>query len=95
MVTVDHLSVLVHGKATVSITVKGKAHVKSCAPHVVGESLNVRGAAALIDVCAIGICPDHADFGSQRLKYGGRDHPGSTRSAVQAYLEGFEGVGGK
>ena len=65
LVAVDDMSFRIDREATVSVTVVRDADVRSMLEHSGDEILEVRAAAALIDVQAVGRCVNGHDMGAR------------------------------
>ena len=59
MVTSDDITLLVHAKATVSITVIGKTDVQPLLYHELLQTLNVGRTSIVVDVQTVGLCIDN------------------------------------
>ena len=80
-VAVDDLALFVHGEAAVRVAVEGEAGVQPVFHHILLQPLNVRGAAAGVDVHAVRLGVDDVRLGAERIEHGAADHP---RAAVRA-----------
>lgn len=68
MVASDHVTLLIHAQATVSITVIGKPDVQALFNHELLQTFNVGGIGIVIDIQTIWLCIDDVGVGSQCIE---------------------------
>ncbi len=95
LIAVHQLSLVVHRKAAVRITVIGKAQITALLQHVLLQCFNVGAAAVQVDVQAIGFIVDDMGICTQRIEYGLCTRAGGAIGAVQRHLHALEGLGGQ
>ena len=92
MVASDHVTLLIHAQATVSITVIGETNIQTLFHHKLLQTFNVGGIGIVIDIRTVGLCIDDVGVGSQRIENRLRDVSSTTVGAVQTHLDALEGV---
>ena len=68
MVASDHVTLLIHAQATVSIAVIGKTDVQALFNHELLYALDVGGIGIVIDIQTIWLCIDDVGVSTQRIE---------------------------
>lgn len=68
MVASDHVTLLIHAQATVSITVIGETNIQTLFHHKLLQTFNVGGIGIVIDIQTIWLCIDDVGVGSQCIE---------------------------
>jgi len=92
MVAGDHIALLIHAQAAVSITIVGKANVQTLFHHELLQALDMGGAGIVVDVQAVGLCIDDIGICAQRIEHRLGDVPGAAVGTVQTNLDTLEGI---
>ena len=92
MVASDHVTLLIHAQATVSITVIGETNIQTLFHHKLLQTFNVGGIGIAIDIQTIWLCIDDVGVSTQRIENRLRDVSSTTVGAVQTHLDALEGV---
>ena len=83
LVAVDDDAVAVDGEHAVAVAVEREAGVVAALAHGLGERVDVRGAAAVVDVAPVGLGGEHLDVGAEAPEQRGRDLVGGAVGAVE------------
>lgn len=68
MVVSDHVTLLIHAQATVSITIIGETNIQTLFHHKLLQTFNVGGIGIVIDIQTIWLCIDDVGVGSQCIE---------------------------
>ena len=68
MVASDHVTLLIHAQATVSITVIGETDVQPLLYHELLQALDVGGTCIVVDIRTVGLCIDDVGVSTQRIE---------------------------
>ena len=83
LVAVDDRAVAVDREHAVAVAVEREAGVVAARAHGLRERVDVRGAAAVVDVAAVGLGREHLDVGAEPAEQRGRDLVGGAVGAVE------------
>ena len=94
-VSIYHISILIHRKTAIRVSVIGKAYIQMLLLHKLLQGLNMGRSAVSIDVCAVRVIVDHVGLCSQSVKYTLGNSGSTAVGAVQTYPHIFKGAGGQ
>ena len=92
MVASDDIALFIHTQATISITVVGKADIKTLFNHKLLQALNVGRTSIVIDIRTVRLVVDNVSIGSQSIEHRLSNIPAGTVGAVQTDLHALEGI---
>ena len=92
MVAGDHIALLVHTQATVSIAVKGKADVQPVLYHELLQALNMRRTCIVVDIQTVRLVVDDVGVCAQSIEHRLGNVPACTVGAIQTDLHALERV---
>ena len=92
MVAGDHIALLVHTQAAVSVAIESKADIQTVLYHKLLKTLNMSRASVVVDVQTVRLVVDDISIRTQSIKNRLRDIPACTVGAIQTNLHALEGV---
>ena len=92
MVTGDHIALLVHTQAAVSIAIEGKANIQTLFHYELLQALDVGRASVVVDVQTVRFVVDDVGIRTQSIENAFRNIPACAVGAVQTDLDPLEGV---